>query len=191
MGEFITRYEGRCWKFGSNIPTDALVKSQYVFEPMEEIVRHVLEDQNPRFPREVQPGDIVVAGFHFGQSSGRAIAAKALQATGIGCVVSDAFSRTFYRNAFEIGLPSLEIADATSIVSDGDRLVVDIAAGLFGNETTGVARRTTPVDPFLLKMLAAGGLISLTQSDPAWAETTRAAPCLRKGVCPASRAYTP
>src|SRR5690606_20660613 len=89
MGEFITRYEGRCWKFGSNIPTDALVKSQYVFEPMEEIVRHVLEDQNPRFPREVQPGDIVVAGFHFGQSSGRAIAAKALQATGIGCVVSD------------------------------------------------------------------------------------------------------
>ncbi|WP_396657670.1 3-isopropylmalate dehydratase [Microbacterium sp.] len=169
MGEFITRYEGRCWKFGSNIPTDALVKSQYVFEPMEEIVRHVLEDQNPRFPREVQPGDIVVAGFHFGQSSGRAIAAKALQATGIGCVVSDAFSRTFYRNAFEIGLPSLEVPDATEIVEDGDVVIVDIAEGFFRNDTSGLERRVPAASPFLLRMLAAGGLIALTQSDPDWA----------------------
>src|SRR5690606_7551442 len=127
------------------------------------------EDQNPRFPIEVQPGDIVVAGHHFGQSSGRAIAAKALKATGIGCVVSEAFSRTFYRNCFEIALPSLEIADATDLVDDGDHLVVDIAEGLFRNETTGVERRTAPAPPFLLRMLEAGGLIALTQRDPDWA----------------------
>jgi 3-isopropylmalate/(R)-2-methylmalate dehydratase small subunit len=172
MTEFVTRYEGRCWKFGPNIPTDALVKSQYVFEPMEEIVRHVLEDHDPRFPLEVQPGDIVVAGFHFGQSSGRAIATKALRATGIGCVVSDAFSRTFYRNAFEIGLPSLEVPDATDIVEDGDRIVVDIAEGFFRNDTSGVERHVPPASPFLLRMLAAGGLIALTQSDPDWANVS-------------------
>lgn len=169
MNEFAPRFEGRCWKFGDNIPTDALVKSRYVFEPMEEIVKHVLEDQNPRFPLEVQPGDIVVAGHHFGQSSGRAIAPKALKATGIGCVVAVAFSRTFYRNCFEIGLPSLEIPDATSIVDDGDHLVIDVAAGFFRNETTGVERHVAPAPPFLLRMLAAGGLIALTQMDPDWA----------------------
>ena len=169
MSDFVTRFEGRCWKFGDNIPTDALVKSRYVFEPMEEIVRHVLEDQNPRFPLEVQPGDIVVAGHHFGQSSGRAIAPKALKATRIGCVVADAFSRTFYRNCFEIGLPSLELAGVTDLVEDGDQLVIDIAEGLFRNETQGIERRTRVADPFLMKMLAAGGLIALTQSDPDWA----------------------
>jgi 3-isopropylmalate/(R)-2-methylmalate dehydratase small subunit len=169
MSDFVTRYEGRCWKFGANIPTDALVKSQYVFEPMEEIVRHVLEDHNPRFPLEVQPGDIVVAGFHFGQSSGRAIATKALQATGIGCVVANAFSRTFYRNAFEIGLPSLEVPDATDIVDDGDHIIVDVAEGFFRNDTSGIERRVAPASPFLLRMLSAGGLIALTQSDPDWA----------------------
>ena len=47
----------------------------------------MLENLNPAFPRDVQPGDILVAGRHFGQSSGRAIAPKALQATGIGAVV--------------------------------------------------------------------------------------------------------
>ncbi|HWL77865.1 3-isopropylmalate dehydratase [Microbacterium sp.] len=174
MSEFVTRFEGRCWKFGANIPTDALVKSAYVFDPMEEIVKHVLEDHNPRFPLEVQPGDIVVAGHHFGQSSGRAIAAKALKATGIGCVVSNAFSRTFYRNVFEIGLPSLEVPDATELVDDGDHVVVDISEGLFRNETRGVERRVPPASPFLLRMLEAGGLIALTQSDPNWAEAARA-----------------
>jgi 3-isopropylmalate/(R)-2-methylmalate dehydratase small subunit len=169
MSDFVTRFEGRCWKFGDNIPTDALVKSRYVFEPMEEIVRHVLEDQNPRFPLEVQPGDIVVAGRHFGQSSGRAIAPKALKATRIGCVVADTFSRTFYRNCYEIGLPSMEVDGVTDLVEDGDRIVVDIAEGLFRNETQGVERRTRVADPFLMKMLAAGGLIALTQSDPDWA----------------------
>lgn len=165
-----TRFEGRCWTFGDNIPTDALVKSANVFKPMSEIATHVLEDQNPRFPLEVQPGDIVIAGKHFGQSSGRAIAPKALKATGIGCVVAVTFARTFYRNCFEVGLPSLEIPDVTGLVQDGDHVVVDISQGLFRNETRGIERRVLPAAPFLLQMLNAGGLISLTQQDDDWAE---------------------
>jgi 3-isopropylmalate/(R)-2-methylmalate dehydratase small subunit len=172
MSDFVTRFEGRCWKFGDNIPTDALVKSRYVFDPMDEMVKHVLEDHNPRFALEVQPGDIVVAGKHFGQSSGRAIATKALKATKIGCVMAETFSRTFYRNCFEIGLPSLELEGVTHLVDDGDQLVVDIAEGFFRNETKGIERKTEVASPFLLRMLEAGGLIALTQSDPAWATRT-------------------
>ncbi|MEF2978470.1 LeuD/DmdB family oxidoreductase small subunit [Subtercola sp. YIM 133946] len=169
---FTTRFEGRCWKFGDNIPTDALVKSRYVFDPMAEIVAHVLEDQNPRFPAEVQPGDIVVAGKHFGQSSGRAIATKALKATGIGCVVAETFSRTFFRNCFEVALPSLEVEGVSDLVEDGDHVIVDIAQGYFRNETRSIERRAAPAAPFLLRMLAVGGLIALTQSDPNWAAST-------------------
>ncbi len=174
MSESGTHFEGRSWVFGDNIPTDALVKSAYVFEPMSVIVTHVLEDQNPQFPLEVTAGDIVIAGKHFGQSSGRAIAPKALKATGIGCIVADSFARTFFRNCFEIGLPSLEVPGVTGLVSDGDRVVVDIEEGLFRNETTGVERRVRPADPFLLRMLAAGGLISLTKQDPDWAASANA-----------------
>jgi 3-isopropylmalate/(R)-2-methylmalate dehydratase small subunit len=155
------RFTGRCWKFGDNIPTDRLVKSQYVFEPMAEIVRHVLEDLNPEFPRSVQPGDIVVAGKHFGQSSGRAIATKALRATGVGCVVADTFARTFYRNCFEIGLPALTIHGVTDLVCDGDEVTADIATGEFRNLTRHQVRTGERADPFLLDMLEAGGLIKL------------------------------
>ncbi|HEX6453056.1 MAG TPA: 3-isopropylmalate dehydratase [Trebonia sp.] len=159
-------FEGRCWKFGDNIPTDRLVKSQYVFEPMTEIVRHVLEDLNPEFPLRVQPGDIVVAGRHFGQSSGRAIATKALRATGIGCVVADTFARTFYRNCFEVGLPALEVAGAGDLVRDGDRLRVDVSAGVLENLTTGQRGSGPAADPFLVEMLNAGGLIKLAAARP-------------------------
>jgi 3-isopropylmalate/(R)-2-methylmalate dehydratase small subunit len=111
----------------------------------------------------VAPGDIVVAGKHFGQSSGRAIAVKALKATGIGCVVADGFARTFYRNAFEVGLPVLELPGVTGLVSDGDVLSVDVVAGTFRNETTGQERTVAPPDPFLLEMIRAGGLIPLAK----------------------------
>jgi 3-isopropylmalate/(R)-2-methylmalate dehydratase small subunit len=161
-----TRFAGRCWRFGDNIPTDRLVKSRYVFEPMTEIVKHVLEDLNPAFPAEVAPGDIVVAGRHFGQSSGRAIAAKALRATGIGCVVAETFARTFYRNCFEVGLPALEIEGVGRLAADGDRVEVDVAAGVFTNLTTGRGQTVAPADPFLLDMLAAGGLIKLAAARP-------------------------
>ena len=159
-------FEGRCWKFGDNIPTDRLVKAQYVFEPMTEIVRHVLEDLNPDFPARVAPGDIVVAGRHFGQSSGRAIAVKALKATGIGCVVAETFARTFYRNCFEVGLPALELATAGELVRDGDRIRVDLAAGVLENLTTGRRGAGPAADPFLVEMLEAGGLIRLAAARP-------------------------
>jgi 3-isopropylmalate/(R)-2-methylmalate dehydratase small subunit len=160
------RFEGRCWRFGDNIPTDRLVKAQYVFEPMDEIVKHVLEDLNPDFPRMVQPGDIVVAGRHFGQSSGRAIATKALAATGIGCVVAHSFARTFYRNCFEVGLPALEIEGAGDMAGDGDQVSVDLEAGVMRNLTAGREGSGPRADPFLLDMLAAGGLINLAARRP-------------------------
>ena len=154
---------GRCWKFGDNIPTDRIVRSDLVFSPMDEIVKHVLETCNPEFPLKVRPGDIIVAGKHFGQSSGRAIAAKAVKATGVGCVIAESFARTFYRNGFEIGMPILECPGITAHVSDGDLLTVDIATGAIVNKTTGRHFQANPTPPFLQEMLNAGGLIPMAE----------------------------
>ncbi|HLH68060.1 MAG TPA: 3-isopropylmalate dehydratase [Candidatus Dormibacteraeota bacterium] len=154
---------GRCWVFGDNVPTDAIVRSHLITRPMDEIRRHVLEGLNPRFPREVQADDVVVAGRHFGQSSGRAIAVRALKATGVGCVVAESFARTFYRNAFEMGLPILECPGITGLVSEGDVLTVDLEEGSVVNETTGGRAQATPIPPFLRRMLEAGGIIPIAR----------------------------
>ena len=157
--QLVTR--GRCWKVGDYIPTDQIVKSARLLAPLEEIARHVLEDANPRFAAELDPGDVLVAGAHFGQSSGRAIAAKALKATGVGCVVAESFSRTFYRNAFEIALPIFELPGVTAIVNEGDTVEVDLEAGSLTNLTTREQLHGAPTSPFLLDMLRGGGLIAI------------------------------
>jgi len=152
---------GRCWKFGDNIPTDQIVTSDRALASMQVMRAHVLEHLNPAFARDVQPGDILVAGRHFGQSSGRAIAPKVLAATGIGAVVVDSAARLFYRNCFEIGLPLLQCPGITTAVADGDVLAVDIEAGTVVVEKTGARIQGEPTGPFLLEMLRAGGLIPM------------------------------
>ena len=155
------RARGRCWKFGDNVPTDQIVRSDRALVSFEEMRAHVLEKLNPAFARDVQPGDILVAGRHFGQSSGRAIAPKALKMTGIGAIVVEYASRLFYRNCFEIGLPLLECPGITDGVEDGDVISVDMATGSVDDETNGRHFTAIPVDPFLMEMLDAGGLIAL------------------------------
>jgi 3-isopropylmalate/(R)-2-methylmalate dehydratase small subunit len=159
-------FEGRCWKFGDNVPTDMITPTHIMFKTAKEMAAFVLETLNPDFPKQVKPGDILVAGRNFGCSSGRALAAKALQATGIGAVVAELFSRTFYRNGHEIGLPLLEAPGVHALVNDGDRLRVDIRTGTLENLTSGQRLQSAPPSPFLMTMLESGGLIPLLKADP-------------------------
>jgi 3-isopropylmalate/(R)-2-methylmalate dehydratase small subunit len=157
-------FEGNCWKFGHNIPTDMITPAHIMFKTASEMAKFVLETVNPDFPKQVQPGDILVAGRNFGCSSGRALAAKALKATGIGMVLAEMFARTFYRNGAEIGLPLLEASGIHDLVETGDRLRVDIKTGVVENLTSGKSLRGRPLPEFLLEMVEAGGLIPLLKS---------------------------
>jgi 3-isopropylmalate/(R)-2-methylmalate dehydratase small subunit len=123
------------------------------------MAKHVLESLNPEFPRSVQKGDIIIAGRNFGCSSGRAIAPKAIKATGVAAVIAEGFSRTFYRNGHEVGLPILEVPGILELVETGDRVRVDIAGGVVTNLKTGKSIKGSPAAQFLLEMLRAGGLI--------------------------------
>jgi len=157
-------FEGDCWKFGHNIPTDEITPTSVVWKSFSEMAKHVFESLNPEFSQKVQKGDIIVAGRNFGCSSGRAIAPKAIKATGVGAVVADSFSRTFYRNGHEVGLPILEVPGIHEIVETGDRLRVDIERGAVTNLTSGKSLTTTPPPGVLLEMLRTGGLIAFLKS---------------------------
>lgn len=152
-------FEGNCWKFGHNIPTDEITPTHVVWKGFAEMAKHVLESLNPEFPKKVQKGDIIVAGRNFGCSSGRAIAAKAIKTAGIGVVVAEQFARTFYRNGHEVGLPILEAAGVHDLAETGDRIRVDIENGQIENLTSGKILTTAAAPEFLLDMLRAGGLI--------------------------------
>ncbi|MCA1857371.1 3-isopropylmalate dehydratase [Massilia oculi] len=147
---------GRVWKVGDDIDTDALAPGKYMKCDIDEIARHCLEDVLPGFAAAVRPGDVLVAGRNFGIGSSREQAPEALRRLGIAAVVAPSFAGLFYRNALNLGLAVL-VCEGAAAIPDGVRVAVDPAAGRI--DGPGIALSCQPIPPFLLQMLAAGGLM--------------------------------
>ena len=81
---------------------------------------------DPDFHKKISKGDIIIAGRNFGGGSSREQAPVALKYAGISAVVAESFARIFYRNAFTIGLPALEIPEIKGKINQGDELEVDV-----------------------------------------------------------------
>ena len=150
--------EGRAWVFGDDIDTDAIAPGLYMRQPIEELARHCLESVDPEFAASVSPGDIVVAGHHFGLGSSREQAVMALRQLGVGAIIAKSFARIFYRNAMNLALPVLVCADADKIEA-GQHLRVDAAAGAVENVSAGETYACEAIPPHLLEMIDSGGLL--------------------------------
>jgi 3-isopropylmalate/(R)-2-methylmalate dehydratase small subunit len=149
---------GRAWIFGDDVNTDVMAPGLYFKAPMEEMARHCLEAIDPRFAREVRPGDIVVAGRRFGIGSAREQAAMALTHLGVGAVLAVSFGRIFYRNALNFGLPALFFPAAAEICA-GDELDVEPVAGLVRNRSSGRQYTVSAIPTHLMEMVSMGGLM--------------------------------
>jgi len=156
--------DGRVWKYGDHVDTDAIVPARYLnVSTMEALADHCLEDLDPTFVAEVRTGDVIVAGENFGCGSSREHAPLAIKGSGVSCVVATSFARIFYRNAINIGLPILACPEATEGTKAGDRLVIDLRAGTIANQRTNEMYRTAPFPPFVMEIIAAGGLVPYTE----------------------------
>ncbi|MBP1695222.1 MAG: 3-isopropylmalate dehydratase, small subunit [Deltaproteobacteria bacterium] len=155
------KLEGRVWKFGSDVDTDAIIPARYLNQTDPgELAKHAMEDERPEFIREVKKGDILVALKNFGCGSSREHAPLALKAAGISCVIAESFARIFYRNGFNQGLPLLESFEASKEIEDGDLVQVDLATGEIFDQTQQRKYFAKPVPPFMQELIEDGGLIS-------------------------------
>jgi len=149
---------GRAFVFGDSVNTDALAPGIYMKHPIATIASHCLESVDPSFASSVQPGDVVVAGKGFGIGSSREQAAEALKHLGVAAVLARSFGGIFYRNALNLGLPVL-VCENVEGISAGDLIHVDAATGVVDNKTRGISLSAVPLPPFLLAMIADGGLV--------------------------------
>ncbi len=146
-------------KYGDNVDTDVIIPARHLntSDPAE-LAAHCMEDIDAAFAGRVRPGDILVAGRNFGCGSSREHAPLAIKASGVACVIAESFARIFYRNALNIGLPILECPAAARAISAGDEVSVDFETGEIADETTGRTFKAEPFPPFMLDLIAAGGL---------------------------------
>ncbi len=154
------KINGRIWKFGSDIDTDAIIPARYLNQPdAKELAKHVMEDERPDFFQKVRKGDILLAGKNFGCGSSREHAPLVLKAAGISCIIAKTFARIFYRNGLNLGLPLLESPEAWEAIQEGDRVRVDLATGEIFDLTQRRKFFAKPIPPFMQDLIRDGGLI--------------------------------
>jgi len=159
----VTGVEGRVWKYGDHIDTDAIIPARYLnVSAAEELAAHCMEDIDPHFADQVRPGDVIVAGENFGCGSSREHAPLAIKASGVSCVIAASFARIFYRNAINIGLPILPCPEAVEGTEAGQRLQVDLGSGTITNQRSGRVYHTAPLPSFVMEIIEAGGLVPYT-----------------------------
>ncbi len=154
------KIEGRVWKFGSDIDTDAIIPARYLNQSDPKILaKHAMEDERPDFIKKVKKGDILVADKNFGCGSSREHAPLALKAAGISCIIAKTFARIFYRNGLDLGLPLLESSEASEVIEEGDRVRVNMSTGEIFDLTRRKKFLAKPIPPFMQELIRHGGLI--------------------------------
>jgi len=158
--------KGAAHKFGDNVNTDDIIPAKFLntTDPRE-LASHCMESLSADFAKNVKPGDIIVAGKHFGCGSSREHAPFSIKSAGVSCVIAETFARIFYRNSINIGLPILESVDAARGIEDGDEIEVDFKDGEIRNITTGKVYKSQKFPEFMQKLIAAGGLLNMLKMD--------------------------
>lgn len=151
------KFTCKCIKYGDDISTDLIIAGKYTKTlNIQDLVDHAMEDIDPKFAEKVKGKAFLVAGEYFGCGSSREQAPVALKESGVVCVVAKSFSRIFYRNAINIGLPIVE-CDTTDI-SDGDILEYAVGDSKLVNQTTGKTVDVAPLPEIMVEILGCGGI---------------------------------
>jgi 3-isopropylmalate/(R)-2-methylmalate dehydratase small subunit len=144
----------------AHINTDEIIPARYLNVHEEaELAKYAMEDIDGDFVKRVMPGDFVIAGDNFGCGSSREHAVWALRGAGVKVVIARSYARIFFRNAINNGFLAIECPEAVEVVTTGDHLELDLAAGRLRNLTNGREAVFVPLSDFARELIEDGGLL--------------------------------
>jgi 3-isopropylmalate dehydratase small subunit len=156
---FSYEIEGRIWTFGDDVDTDQILPGYAMAEPVDKLKNFALAGSKyPDFAKEVQAGDIIIAGDNFGAGSSREQAAVALKEAGTGVIIAKSFARIFRRNAINIALPVIEDDILEKFVTV-EKAKVDLENFKIVNLDTQETFELNPINENVMETLKSGGLI--------------------------------
>ena len=152
--------KGKVHKFGDDINTDDIIAAKYLDSQDPKFLgSKCMENIDPNFSKKVKKGDIIVAGKNFGCGSSREHAPWAIKGCGVSLVIAQSFARIFFRNAINIGLPIVELPQASDI-SKQDYIEADLSKGVIKNISKNRSYKIAVFPPFLSQIIERGGLIN-------------------------------
>ncbi|MHA1820876.1 MAG: LeuD/DmdB family oxidoreductase small subunit [Promethearchaeota archaeon] len=158
----IEKIKGRARVFGDDINTDLIVPGQYLTaNDPNEIVEHAFDGVMLGFSKTVKKGDIIVAGKNFGSGSSREEAVFVVKALNISAIIAESFSRIYFRNLINQGIPAIKLNNAQHLFKEGDIISIDLENGYIYNENSKQKYSIEKLPPFLVEILRHGGILNL------------------------------
>ena len=159
------QFTGRCWVYDDDVNTDVIFPGKYTYTltNLNDFAAHALEDLDPDFAKQVQPGDIVVAGKNFGCGSSREQAAVCIKLSGVRVIVAKSFARIFFRNCVNNGVLPIVCPEAVDVIQKGDTITVDLATNTITahSQFSILNFQFPPLSASVMAIIDAGGLIPM------------------------------
>lgn len=108
-------------------------------QDLDELCRISMVSYDPDFQSAVRPGDLLVGGANFGFGHPHSPPMKAMRHMGIGAVIAESFSPTYYRGETAMGFPQIACPGIVAAVARWDELEVDWTAACIRNHTQATA----------------------------------------------------
>lgn len=154
----------RCWVYGDNVNTDVIFPGKYTYtlQNPDDIRRHALEDLDPTFALNVQPGDVIVAGLNWGCGSSREQAVTAIKWSGVNTIIAASFSGLYFRNCINQGVHPIVAPGLAALLTTGETITIDHEANviLYDDHSFPIP----PLSPSVAAILAAGGLAPMLKA---------------------------
>jgi 3-isopropylmalate/(R)-2-methylmalate dehydratase small subunit len=147
----------KVWRLPAEVDAEQLAPGHAMPYGLTVVARHCLEALRTDFARDVRPGDVIVAGPHFGVGSSREEAASVLVRLGVAAVIAPSFNGLYFRNACNMGLLALTCPQA-ALLNEGEAVSCDARQARI-TRADGSVLAVEPIPCFLLDRIEAGGLL--------------------------------
>lgn len=153
----------RVWVYGDHVNTDVIFPGKYTYtlKAPADMAAVALQDLDPGFASQVQPGDVIVAGRNWGCGSSREQAVTALKYAGVPMIIAASFSGLYFRNCINQGVRPIVCPGLAEALQTGDTIEVDTDEQvIIVGETI---YQIPPLSTTVEAILASGGLVPMLQ----------------------------
>ena len=153
--------KGYAYILGDDISTDDIVPSHTLtMRDSNDMVKHTLEFIDPYFSKNVDKGNIIIAGENFGMGSSREEAVHVFKLLGIKAVIARSFARIYFRNLMNNGIPAISLKwDLNQFVKE-DKIEISLLKGIIINKSKNIALNFEKIPEFLMDILESDGVIN-------------------------------
>ncbi|MFX1258276.1 MAG: 3-isopropylmalate dehydratase [Promethearchaeota archaeon] len=153
--------KGFAYILGDDINTDDIVPSHTLtMRDPEEMAKYTLEFIDSNFIKNVENGNIIIAGNNFGTGSSREEAVIVFKILGIKAIIAKSFARIYFRNLINVGILGITLNWDEKTFSKGDNLEILLQEGLIFNKKKNIKIKFEKLPEFLIKILEEGGIIN-------------------------------